>query len=146
MGPFFVDADEELTEEFIHAIRFTLRSDDCDPLESQRIVYRRGRRSPYFTKDNWLIRFFRKHEGHYPPRRVHERISITGTVRRSNTPIIHNQNMTLDELVVKLNGYSPSIHVDATCRHLGFRGGLHGNKPLGRWILRGRKVKLSVIR
>jgi len=101
-----IDADEELTEEFVEEIRTAIEANDCDAIESRRIVYRWGRRSPYFTKDNWLIRFFRKHKGHYEPRRVHERISITGTVRRSHSAIIHNQDMTLDELVVKLNRYS----------------------------------------
>lgn len=101
-----IDSDEELTEEFIDEIKFTIASNDCDALESRRLVYRWGRRSPYFTKDNWLVRFFRKHKGHYAPRRVHERISIKGTVRRCNAAIIHNQDMTLDDLVVKLNLYS----------------------------------------
>lgn len=101
-----IDSDEELSEKFIDEIRATIESNDCDALESRRIVYRWGRRAPYFTKDNWLIRFFRKHKGHYEPRRVHERISIAGTVRRSNAVILHHQDMTLDELVVKLNRYS----------------------------------------
>lgn len=101
-----IDSDEELTEEFIDEIRTTIKFNDCDALESRRIGYRWGRRAPYFTKDNWLVRLFRKHNGHYEPRRVHERISITGTVRRTNAAIIHNQNMTLDDLVVKLNRYS----------------------------------------
>ncbi len=101
-----LDADEELSGELIDEIRASIDADDCDALESSRIVYRWGRRSPYFTKDNWLIRFFRKSKGHYPPRRVHERISITGSIRRSSASIIHHQDMTLDDLVHKLNLYS----------------------------------------
>lgn len=101
-----MDSDEELSDEFIDVIRATLEANDCDALESRRIVYRWGRRAPYFTKDNWLIRFFRKDKGHYAPRRVHERISVAGSVRRTNAAIIHNQDMTLDEWVVKLNRYS----------------------------------------
>lgn len=101
-----LDADEELTQEFLDQIRATITADDCDALESSRIVFRWGRRSPYFTKDNWLIRFFRKSKGHYEPRRVHERISITGAIRRTNACIVHHQDMTLDDLVQKLNLYS----------------------------------------
>lgn len=101
-----IDSDEELTQQFIDEIRATIKSNDCDAVESRRLVYRWGRRSPYFTKDNWLIRLFRKHKGHYEPRRVHERISITGIVRRSSAAIIHNQDISLDDLVVKLNRYS----------------------------------------
>lgn len=101
-----LDADEELTEAFIAEIRSTVATGNCDALESRRNVYRWGRRSPYFTKDNWLIRFFRKDKGHYEPRRVHERISITGSVRRTEAVIIHHQDMTLDDLVKKLNLYS----------------------------------------
>ena len=101
-----IDADEELSDEFITEIRATIELNNCDAIQSRRIVYRWGRRAPYFTKDSWLIRFFRKRNGHYEPRRVHERISITGTVRRSSAVIIHNQDMTLDELAIKLNRYS----------------------------------------
>lgn len=101
-----LDADEELTEEFLEEIRLTITANDCDALESSRIVYRWGRRAPYFTKDNRLIRFFRKHTGHYELRRVHERITITGTVRRTHACIVHHQDMTLDDLVQKLNRYS----------------------------------------
>ena len=101
-----LDADEELTQEFLDEIRATIHADNCDALESSRVVYRWGRRSPYFTKDNWLIRFFRKEKGHYKPRRVHERISINGSIRRTHACIIHHQDMTLDDLTLKLNRYS----------------------------------------
>lgn len=101
-----LDADEELTEEFFTEIKNTIEADDCDALESRRIVYRWGRRAPYFTKDNRLIRFFRKQKGHYELRRVHERISISGTVRSTSACIMHHQDMTLDDMVLKLNRYS----------------------------------------
>ena len=107
-----LDADEELTQEFLDEIRTTIHADDCDALESRRIVFRWGRRSPYFTKDNRLIRFFRKSKGHYEPRRVHERISITGTIRRTNACILHHQDLTLDDLVKKLNLYSQLKSMD----------------------------------
>jgi len=79
-----LDADEELSQEFLDEIRATILVNNCDALESGRVVYRWGRRSPYFTKDNWLIRFFRKDKGFYKPRRVHERISINGSIRRTS--------------------------------------------------------------
>ncbi len=101
-----IDADEELSEEFIDEMLTTMALNHSDALEARRIVYRWGRRTSYFTKDNRLIRFFRKHKGHYEPRRVHERISISGRVRRSNAAILHHQDMSLDELVAKLNRYS----------------------------------------
>lgn len=101
-----LDADEELTEAFIAEIKDTMDSGEFDALLCSRIVYRWGRRAPYFTKDNRLIRFFRKQKGHYPLRRVHERISIAGNVRKTSACIIHHQDMTLDDLVLKLNRYS----------------------------------------
>lgn len=101
-----LDADEELTQELIEAIRNTIRGNDCDALKSRRMVYRWGKRSPYFTKDSQQIRFFRKRCGHYEPRRVHERISIAGTVHSTRATIIHHQDMTFDELETKLNRYS----------------------------------------
>ncbi len=116
-----IDADEELTEEFISEMQTTMDLDDVDALESRRIVYRWGRRTSYFTKDNRLIRFFRKGKGHYEPRRVHERISISGNVRRSNAAILHHQDMSLDELVSKLNRYSQLKAMDK------FEGGRRAN-------------------
>lgn len=101
-----LDADEEPSQELLDEIRATIRANDCDALESSRMVFRWGRRSPYFTKDSWQVRFFRKSTGHYERRRVHERISIQGTIRRTSACIIHHQDLTLDELVQKLNLYS----------------------------------------
>jgi len=101
-----IDADEELSVEFVAQLLSIIKRDDCDALESRRIVYRWGRRAPYFTKDGWLVRLFRKDKGHYEPRRVHERISISGSVCRTQAAILHHQDMSVDELVNKLNRYS----------------------------------------
>ena len=101
-----LDADEELTTGFIDELQATVQDNRYAALECRRLAYRWGRRSNYLSKDNRLIRLFRKQHGHYVPRRVHERISITGLVRQTSAHIIHHQNMTFDEAVQKLNRYS----------------------------------------
>lgn len=101
-----LDCDEDLTPEFLAELHTTIRDDSCAALECSRMVYRWGRRSPYFSKDNRLVRLFRKRCGHYEPRRVHERVTISGSVRRTSANIVHHQDMTFDEMIQKLNRYS----------------------------------------
>lgn len=101
-----LDADEELTPGFMDELRVTLEDPDCVALETRRVMYRHGRRPNSFSRGNRLVRLFRKKHGHYEPRRVHESISVSGNVRRSNVFFIHHQDLTQEETIRKLNRYS----------------------------------------
>jgi len=101
-----LDADEELTFGYIDELKSTIKDDGCLALESKRILYRWGRKPNPFARDDRIIRLFKKKYGHYEPIRVHECISITGKIRKTNAFIIHHENLTFDERVQKSNVYS----------------------------------------
>ncbi len=101
-----VDADEILSDAYLDVVRETVTADEADALESNRTLYRWGRKPRHFGGDDRLIRLFRKSCGHYEPRRVHESISITGKIARTDATIIHNENLTFTQRVHKANKYS----------------------------------------
>lgn len=101
-----LDADEELTPEYVQEILNTLNDGESVAMESPRILYRWGRRSNNFSRGNRLVRLFRKDCGYYEARRVHERITVRGKIRRTSAPLIHHQNMNITEAIEKLNKYS----------------------------------------
>lgn len=101
-----VDADELLTDEYISAVIETVSRNEVDALESSRTLYRRGKRPKSFKSGERLIRLFRKSAGHYEPRRVHESISINGTIERTSATIEHHENLSFSQRIEKSNRYS----------------------------------------
>lgn len=101
-----LDADEELTPRFVEELKVTIAEGCWDALESCRIDYHWGKRPRNFAIDRRLIRLFRRKVGHYEPRRVHERITVSGRIRKTSAFLIHHQNMTIEEVVKKYNKYS----------------------------------------
>lgn len=101
-----IDADEILTDDYLEELRRVVKEDEHDALESRRTLYRWGRRPRHFGRDDRLIRLFRKSRGHYEERRVHESISVEGSIARSDATIIHNENLTFSQRVEKANKYS----------------------------------------
>lgn len=101
-----VDADELLTAEYLIAVKETVNLNEVDALESNRTLYRRGKRPKSFRGDERLIRLFRKSAGHYEPRRVHESISINGIVGSTNATIEHHENLSFSQRIEKANKYS----------------------------------------
>jgi hypothetical protein len=103
---FNLDADEIPTAEFLDAARALIREDSHDALESNRTLIRWGQEPRNFSKNDRLIRFFRKRCGHYEVRRVHESISISGSVKKTDATILHKENLTLTQRFTKSNRYS----------------------------------------
>lgn len=101
-----IDADELITDEYLDELRRVVADDEVDGLESNRTLYRWGRKPRHFGGDDRLIRLFRKSHGHYQPRRVHESITVTGKIAQTNATIIHNENLTFSQRVDKSNKYS----------------------------------------
>ncbi|MEX2469999.1 MAG: glycosyltransferase family 2 protein [Pseudohongiellaceae bacterium] len=101
-----VDADEILTDEYLMEVRRVVQENRVDALESNRTLYRWGRRPRHFGRDDRLIRLFRKEAGSYEDRRVHESISIDGEVEKTEATIVHNENLTFSQRVEKANKYS----------------------------------------
>ena len=103
---FNLDADELPTEEFLTEVRGIIAADLHDALESNRTLIRWGQQPKNFSKNDRLIRFFRKKCGHYEVRRVHESISITGSIKKTQATILHNENLSLSQRFTKSNRYS----------------------------------------
>lgn len=101
-----VDADEILTDRYIDEVRRVVSENTVDALESNRTLYRWGRRPRHLGRDDRLIRLFRKSCAHYEERRVHESITVEGKVEQTDATIIHNENLTFSRRVAKANHYS----------------------------------------
>ena len=100
---FNLDADELPTPDFLDEARMLIKADTHDALESNRTLIRWGQQPKNFSKNDRLIRFFRKTCGHYEVRRVHESISITGSVKRTQATILHKENLRLSQRFTKSN-------------------------------------------
>ena len=101
-----IDADEILTDKYLEEVIRVVRENKVDALESNRTLYRWGKRPRRFGGDDRLIRLFRKTAGHYEPRRVHEGISIEGKVEETDATINHHENLTYSQRIDKSNKYS----------------------------------------
>lgn len=101
-----LDADEELTPEYLAMLTQTLAADDCDAVQSRRTLLRWGRKPRSFMKEDLLIRLFRKRCGHYPSVKVHERIIIEGRIKETRAELLHHENLTFGQRMHKSNQYS----------------------------------------
>ena len=101
-----IDADELISDEYLDELRRIVEANEVDALESNRTLYRWGRKPRHFGGDDRLIRLFRKSHGHYEPRRVHESITVEGRIAKTDATIIHNENLTFGQRVDKSNKYS----------------------------------------
>lgn len=101
-----VDADEIVTDEYIQEVETIVTENIIDALESNRTLYRWGKRPKCFGADDRLIRLFRRSNGTYDHRRVHESISVQGKIARTNATIEHHENLSYSERINKSNSYS----------------------------------------
>ena len=103
---FNLDADELPTKAYLDEVRILIAAESHDALESNRTLIRWGQQPKNFSKNDRLIRFFRKTSGFYEVRRVHESISINGSVKKTDATILHNENLSLTQRFTKSNRYS----------------------------------------
>ena len=96
-----LDADETLSQELLAEIRTVVAENAVDALQCRRQLLRWGRKPRCFDRPDRLIRLFRKGNGHYDERMVHESIHVTGTVRQSENLILHHENLRFDERLQK---------------------------------------------
>ena len=101
-----MDADETLTDALIDEVRRVVTENKIDALECSRVLRRWGTEPRSFEKTDRLIRLFRKSAGTYPLRRVHEYITVSGVVEKTEATIEHNENLTYSQRIEKSNRYS----------------------------------------
>ncbi len=101
-----LDADETLSEEFIKEAELLIAQDNYVALRCTRKLLRWGNRPRSFGKDEKLIRLFKKENGHYESRQVHESITIKGKVLESQAAILHHENLTYSQRIEKTVFYA----------------------------------------
>jgi glycosyltransferase involved in cell wall biosynthesis len=101
-----LDADEVPTDELVSAMRSLMESGEGDALQCRRILLRNGRTPKGFRHYDSVIRFFRKRCGHYEPAKVHESISIEGTIRETSAELLHYEKLSYGQRIAKSNQYS----------------------------------------
>ena len=103
-----VDADERVTTELAEEIAGTLAG---QPGETgfwlKRRSYFLGRPMRYggWQRD-WVLRLFRRGEGNYDDRRVHETVILAGPTRRLGGVLLHHTYPSLDDYLVKSRRYA----------------------------------------
>lgn len=103
-----IDADEivtpELKTEIVDAIQLL---DDCDGFEIPRLSSYCGRiiRHGGWYPD-YVLRLFRREQGHFTDAVVHERIIVTGGIAKLKSPFLHDAFVDFDEVLHKVNNYS----------------------------------------
>lgn len=104
-----IDADERVTPELA--------------AEIQRVVYRDDKAFAAYTMPRlssfcgnfmrhggwWpdrVLRLFRREQGRFSDRKVHESVQVEGAVGQLKNPFIHYTHPTLEAVINKMNGYS----------------------------------------
>lgn len=101
-----LDADEELTPDYLDVMADTVASNQADALESSRLLLQWGRRPRGMHAPDRLIRLFRKTCGHYDHVKVHERIHINGRIARTDALILHHENLRFSQRIGKTIHYA----------------------------------------
>jgi len=127
-----VDADERVSP--------ALRKEIEHAMVSERFVgYEIPRRSSYCGRvlrhGGWwpdhVLRLFKREQGRFCNRRVHEKVIMKGPLARLQEPLIHETYGSLEEVLDKINSYSGEGA--QLLREQGKRGGLGAALAHGLW-------------
>jgi glycosyltransferase involved in cell wall biosynthesis len=109
-----LDADERVTPELAEEIAGTLVSPKGDGYEMKRRNFFLGREIRYSGWQNdWVLRLFRREEGRYQGRQIHERLLVHGKVGRLRGALLHYPYRTMDDYRRKLERYAEWSAMDA---------------------------------
>lgn len=101
---FFVDSDEEVSEDLIKEIEETLKKDKAENYNGFFVLRRNYLLGQYVGTDK-ILRLAKKGSGLWV-RRVHEIWKVKGKVGQLKNPIIHKTSNNLSDLIDKINLYS----------------------------------------
>lgn len=102
-----IDADEIVTSELKAEIMQAMQTSEINGFEIPRLsnycgrVIRHGGWYP-----DYVLRLFRREQGHFTDAVVHERIVVTGKIAKLNTPFLHDAFVDFEEVLHKVNNYS----------------------------------------
>jgi len=101
-----LDADEELSLELKEEIVKTINDNKISGLDIKISSKYLGKFNHPSSKFNRRVRFFKKENGHYPEKLVHESIVINGNVEKANGFIFDYGTTDIQTHLNKINSYS----------------------------------------
>lgn len=101
-----LDSDEELSLELKDEIIKTIKENKIDGLDIKITSKYLGVFNSTYTKFNRRVRFFRKSKGYYPPKLVHESITVDGKIKKAHGFILDYGAVDLKTHLDKTNLYS----------------------------------------
>lgn len=105
-----LDADERVTEELAREIKSAVAGEGFDGYEIPRknIIFGKWIRNSIWWPD-YNLRLFKKGNGIFPEKHVHEKIKVEGRIDRLKNPLVHLNYQTVYQFINKLNNsYSES--------------------------------------
>ncbi len=103
-----IDADERVSPDLAEALRQAARpSRGLDGYYLKRHLYFLGQRLRFGgVGHDWVLRFFRRNQGRYEPREVHERVVVSGKTGRLRGHLDHFSYASLDDYLQKIPVYT----------------------------------------
>jgi glycosyltransferase involved in cell wall biosynthesis len=102
-----LDADERVSSALRHEIEQAMAAGHFDAYEIPRLSTYCGRtlRHGGWWPDH-VLRLFKRGQGSFSNRRVHEKVIVTGPYGQLQEPLIHETFASLEEVIDKINRYS----------------------------------------
>lgn len=125
-----IDADERVTPELAQAIRDAIASDRAAGYEMPRLsrfLGREMRHSGWYP--DYVLRLFRRRNGRFSDRLVHESVQCDGPVGRLEPPLLHHPVHSIADSLSRMDRYSTAgaEMLLASGRRVSFASGLtHG--------------------
>jgi len=109
-----VDCDEEVTPELAEEIRSVVAADgdSCNGFEVPRLLVFHGRVLRHGGTVSAPLRLVRTELLRYPMKRVHERPTVPGNVRRLRHHLVHFSYSDYADLLARMNDYSSLASAD----------------------------------
>lgn len=102
-----LDADEEVSEALKQEIQQAMQLSEINGFEIPRLSSYCGKQIKHAGWwPDYVLRLFKREKGHFTDDVVHERILVNGSVKRLNSPILHEAFVDPAEVLHKINSYS----------------------------------------
>jgi glycosyltransferase involved in cell wall biosynthesis len=130
-----LDADEEVSPELKHAILGAVAAGEAAGYRIPRrnIMWGRWIRHGGLYPD-WQLRLFRRGQGRFVERAVHESLDVSGPVGRLDAPLIHRSYRDVADFLARADRYSTLAADEWVASGRGARVGNLVLGPLGRFL------------
>ncbi len=108
-----LDADEVVSSELKIAIERAIKQSPYDGFALARKTVFYGKVVRYADALTYPVRLFRRTQGQFDKKPVHEKIMITGSIGKLHQPLYHYSFKDIHHLIAKMNQYSSLLANDA---------------------------------